>query len=178
MIGAYQMMLPGEFAHSHWHSPHALRVILEGEGSYTVVNGVRLDMHPGDVVLTPGGYWHWHGVDGDEPCSWVDVLDRPLTILLEPVFQDYHPDGHEPVTESATASPFLFPWQETLERAPNAPSPTPTGASGRGSSWATSRPPCRRLHSTCSDWKAVSPPRFIAVRPTIFTASLKALAVR
>ena len=116
MIGAYQMMLPGEFAHSNWHSPHALRVILEGEGSYTVVNGVRLDMHPGDVVLTPGRYWHWHGVDGDEPCSWVDVLDRPLTILLEPVFQDYHPDGHEPVTESATASPFLFPWQETLER--------------------------------------------------------------
>ena len=116
MIGAYQMMLPGEFARSHRHTPHALRVILEGVGSYTVVNGVRIDMHPNDVVLTPGGCWHWHGVEGDEPCMWIDVLDRPLTVLLEPVFQDYHPDGHEPMKEHVTESPLLFPWSETLER--------------------------------------------------------------
>ena len=54
MISAYQLMLPGETARSHWHSPHALRVILEGGGSYTVVNGERVDMRPGDVVLTAG----------------------------------------------------------------------------------------------------------------------------
>jgi len=116
MISAYQLMLPGEFARSHWHAPHALRVILEGKGSYTVVDDVRLDMNPGDVVLTPGGCWHWHGVDGNEPCMWLDILDRPLTIMLEPLFQDYHPTGHEPVNRVATNSPMLFPWAETLER--------------------------------------------------------------
>jgi gentisate 1,2-dioxygenase len=115
MIGAYQLMLPGEFARSHWHSPHALRVILDGGGSYTVVNGARLDMRPGDVVLTPGGDWHWHGVDGDEPCMWLDILDRPLTIMLEPLFQDYHPDGHEPMRNVAAASPLLFPWADTVK---------------------------------------------------------------
>lgn len=116
MISAYQLMLPGEFARSHWHAPHALRVILEGSGSYTVVNGVRINMNPGDVVLTPGGDWHWHGVDGNEACMWLDILDRPLTIMLEPLFQDYHPDGHEPVISVANTSPLLFPWAETLER--------------------------------------------------------------
>lgn len=120
MISAYQLMLPGEFARSHWHSPHALRVILEGEGSYTVVNGVRIDMNPGDVVLTPGGDWHWHGVDGGAPCAWLDILDRPLTIMLEPLFQDYHPDGHEPMRNVATDSPLVFPWAESLARLENA----------------------------------------------------------
>ncbi|MPY68654.1 MAG: cupin domain-containing protein [Alphaproteobacteria bacterium] len=116
MISAYQLMLPGEFARSHWHSPHALRVILEGAGSYTVVNGVRIDMHPGDVVLTPGGDWHWHGVDGSAPCAWLDILDRPLTIMLEPLFQDYHPDGHEPMRNADPDSPLLFSWADTVAR--------------------------------------------------------------
>jgi gentisate 1,2-dioxygenase len=114
MISAYQLMLPGEFARSHWHSPHALRVILEGGGSYTVVNGVRINMHPGDVVLTPGSDWHWHGVEGDEACMWLDILDRPLTIMLEPLFQDYHPDGHEPMRNVDEQSPLVFPWAESL----------------------------------------------------------------
>ena len=116
MISAYQLMLPGEVARSHWHSPHALRVILEGHGSYTVVNGERVDMRPGDVVLTPGGDWHWHGVEGQDACMWLDILDRPLTIMLEPLFQDYHPDGHEPMRNVAEQSPLLFSWADTLDQ--------------------------------------------------------------
>ena len=53
LIAAYQMILPGERARSHRHTPNALRFIIEGEGSYTIVNGERLDMHPNDVLLTP-----------------------------------------------------------------------------------------------------------------------------
>lgn len=119
MIAAYQLMLPGERARTHRHTPHALRVILEGEGSFTVVDGVRVDMRPGDVVLTPGGCWHGHGVEGGEPCIWLDVLDRPLNILLEPVFQDYHPNDFEAVIEVATETPLLFPWSETRARLDN-----------------------------------------------------------
>ena len=130
MIGAYQLMLPGEFARSHWHSPHALRVIIEGAGSYTVVNGERVDMNPGDVVLTPGGDWHWHGVDGRDACMWLDILDRPLTIMLEPLFQDYHPDGHEPMRNVATDdSELLFKWRDTLAALDEA-APDPDGCFG------------------------------------------------
>src|ERR1700692_3602969 len=50
MIAAYQMIMPGERARSHRHTPNALRLIIDAEpGSYTVVNGVKLPMGPGDV---------------------------------------------------------------------------------------------------------------------------------
>ena len=42
LVCAYQMILPGEFAPSHRHSSHALRVIVEGEGSFSVVNGEKI----------------------------------------------------------------------------------------------------------------------------------------
>src|SRR3974377_1801250 len=42
------------------HTVAGLRVVLEGKaGTYTVVDGARVDMLPGDVVLTPS--WSWHG---------------------------------------------------------------------------------------------------------------------
>jgi hypothetical protein len=34
----------------------------EGEGGYTVVNGERVPMYPGDLVLTPNCSWHDHHV--------------------------------------------------------------------------------------------------------------------
>ena len=77
MVGAYQMILPGETAPSHRHSGNALRVILEGEGAYTIVEGERLDMKTNDVILTPHWTWHGHGSDADEPCYWLDALDTP-----------------------------------------------------------------------------------------------------
>ncbi|MDA1325380.1 MAG: cupin domain-containing protein [Proteobacteria bacterium] len=147
MISAYQLMLPGEVARSHWHSPHALRVILEGAGSYTVVNGERVDMRPGDVVLTPGGDWHWHGVEGSDACMWLDILDRPLTIMLEPLFQDYHPDGHEPMRNVAEPSPLLFSWGDTLEALHEA-EPDPDGCFGARIELGATKPalPTLALH--------------------------------
>ena len=152
MIGAYQLMLPGEFARAHWHSPHALRVILEGEGSYTVVDGVRVNMRPGDVVLTPGGCWHWHGVGGTDACAWLDILDRPLTIMLEPVFADYHPDGHDAPERTANESPFLFPWAESLRRLETAPA-DPDGCFGRRIELGVTTPalPTLALHMQALD---------------------------
>ena len=147
MISAYQLMLPGEVARSHWHSPHALRVILEGGGSYTVVNGERVDMRPGDVVLTPGGDWHWHGVEGDNACMWLDILDRPLTIMLEPLFQDYHPDGHEPMRNVTDPSPLRFSWGDTLDALDQA-EPDPDGCFGARIELGATRPalPTLALH--------------------------------
>lgn len=78
-----QLLLPGEAAPAHVHTPSAVRIIVEGEGGYTVVDGERLEMHEGDLVLTPGGEWHDHGHDGTAPVVWLDVLDLPLFHYLE-----------------------------------------------------------------------------------------------
>ena len=54
IVAAYQMIQPGETARSHRHTPAALRLVLDaGDDVYTVVDGKRVDMTPGDVVLTP-----------------------------------------------------------------------------------------------------------------------------
>lgn len=78
-----QLLLPGETAPAHRHTPSAARIIVEGEGGYTVVDGEKLPMHRGDVVLTPGGDWHDHGHEGSEPVIWLDALDLPLFVYLE-----------------------------------------------------------------------------------------------
>ncbi|WP_425044967.1 cupin domain-containing protein [Primorskyibacter sp. S87] len=78
-----QLLLPGEAAPAHRHTPSAARIVVEGEGGFTVVDGERLPMKEGDLVLTPGGDWHDHGHDGDEPVVWLDALDLPLFVYLE-----------------------------------------------------------------------------------------------
>ena len=116
IVAAYQMIRAGERARSHRHSPNALRLIVEGEGAYTVVDGQRLDMHAGDVVLTPGGSWHGHGNEGNQDCYWIDVLDVPLVQLLEPMFIEMHPDAFETDFITPEQSPHVFRWQDTEKR--------------------------------------------------------------
>ncbi len=50
-----QLLLPGETAPAHVHTPSAVRIVVEGKGGYTVVDGEKLPMEEGDLVLTPGG---------------------------------------------------------------------------------------------------------------------------
>jgi gentisate 1,2-dioxygenase len=45
--------MPGEIARSHRHTQAALRMVIESRGGYTAVNGEKLAMLPGDLVLTP-----------------------------------------------------------------------------------------------------------------------------
>ena len=78
-----QLLLPGETAPAHRHTPSAARVIIEGKGGYTVVDGEKLPMEEGDLVLTPGGEWHDHGHEGKDPVIWLDALDLPLFVYLE-----------------------------------------------------------------------------------------------
>jgi gentisate 1,2-dioxygenase len=79
---ALQLVLPGEFAPPHRHTPSALRFIIEGDGAYTVVNGQRVPMERGDFLLTPSGHWHEHGHTGDGPMIWLDGLDSPFVNKL------------------------------------------------------------------------------------------------
>jgi gentisate 1,2-dioxygenase len=110
---AYQMIRPDEHARTHRHAPHAGRLVLEAdEGAYTVVDGVKIPMLPGDVVLTPGWHWHGHGHDGKANAYWIDFLDIPLVQLLEPMFFEPHPDGWLAATSETRTSPLLFPYDK------------------------------------------------------------------
>ncbi|OYX74976.1 MAG: cupin [Rhizobiales bacterium 32-66-11] len=86
-----QLLLPGETAPAHRHTPSAARIIVEGEGAYTVVDGEKCPMHRGDLVLTPGGSWHDHGHSGTEPVIWLDALDLPLFVYLEGSYAEEAP---------------------------------------------------------------------------------------
>jgi gentisate 1,2-dioxygenase len=105
-----QLLLPGEWAPAHRHTPNAVRLIVEGEGAYTTVDGQKCEMRRGDLVLTPTGLWHEHGHDGDAPVIWLDVLDLPLVHYLE---ASYHVDGPRqqarPSTDKSYARAGLVP---------------------------------------------------------------------
>lgn len=116
LVGAYQAILPGEQARSHRHAPHALRVILESRGAYSVVNGVRHPMETGDIVLTPGNHWHGHGHDGEEPALWFDCLDVPLVHLLEPMHLEEDPGDQGLIRQRVEHSEMRMPWAETQAR--------------------------------------------------------------
>ena len=91
-----QLLLPGEWAPSHRHTPNAVRMVVEGEGAWSTVEGEKCPMLRGDLILTPTGLWHEHGHDGNEPVVWLDVLDLPLVYYME---ASYHVDGGRQTVE-------------------------------------------------------------------------------
>lgn len=93
LFAGFQLIMPGEIAPTHRHSPAALRFIIEGNGAYTAINGEQAPMVPGDLILTPSLVWHDHGNIGDEPVVWLDGLDLPLVKFLGPMFTEFYAAG-------------------------------------------------------------------------------------
>lgn len=93
LFAGLQLMMAGERAPPHRHSPAALRFVLESDNAYTTVNGERFEMHHGDVILTPSWCWHGHGHVGDEPVIWLDILDLPTVRSLGPRFAERREEG-------------------------------------------------------------------------------------
>jgi gentisate 1,2-dioxygenase len=84
---------PGDLAPAHLHSPNASRTILSEKGGYTNVEGERCEAARGDLILTPNGTWHDHGIEpGGTQCIWQDGLDIPLMNSLDANFYEVHPD--------------------------------------------------------------------------------------
>lgn len=129
-----QLILPGETAPNHRHTPNAVRIIVEGEGAYTIVDGEPCRMERGDLILTPSGQWHEHAHDGSGPIIWLDVLDLPLMYQLEgswavegqtqtqtrsndKSFAEYSAAGVVPnlnfKRESANSPMLRYPWSKT-----------------------------------------------------------------
>lgn len=88
LYAGLQLILPGETAPAHRHSQAALRFVMEGDGAYTTVNGVRADMHVGDLILTPSWTWHSHGNDTDHAMVWLDGLDVPMVSAFDAGFSE------------------------------------------------------------------------------------------
>ena len=88
LYAGLQLILPGEVAPAHRHSQSALRLVLDGEGAYTAVDGERTTMHRGDFIITPAWTWHDHGNLGSEPVVWLDGLDIPLVRFLDAGFAE------------------------------------------------------------------------------------------
>jgi gentisate 1,2-dioxygenase len=134
LVAAYQMIMPGERARVHRHTPNALRLILDAEpGTYTVVDGVSIAMAPGDVLLTPNWSTHGHGNNSKSCAYWLDFLDAPLVQLLEPMFfEPQEEDEQHPAFEAEPPvknSPFVFPLADTQRRLEEA-TPEPEGPFG------------------------------------------------
>lgn len=88
LYAGVQLILPGEAAPAHRHTASALRLIMEGSGAYTVVDGERVSMRRGDFLITPTWSLHDHGSDGDEPVIWLDGLDVPIVKMLSVGFSE------------------------------------------------------------------------------------------
>jgi gentisate 1,2-dioxygenase len=97
LFAGLQLILPGEVAPSHRHTQSALRLIVEGSGAFTAVEGERVTMHPGDFIITPGWTWHDHGNPGGEPVVWLDGLDIPLVRFFDAGFSENYPEESQPV---------------------------------------------------------------------------------
>ena len=95
LFAGLQIILPGETAPSHHHTPAALRLIVEGRGAFTTVDGVKCAMEPGDLIVTPPMRWHDHGHEGTEPVIWLDGLDIPLVRSFEAPADRHLPALHD-----------------------------------------------------------------------------------
>jgi gentisate 1,2-dioxygenase len=105
MYAGIQLILPGETADSHRHTPAAQRFIIEGDGAYTTVNGERTTMKKGDYVTTPNWCWHDHGNESSSPMIWLDGLDIPFVNMLDANFFEEYGDGDvQPVTKPSEDS--------------------------------------------------------------------------
>ena len=86
LYAGLQLILPGETAPAHRHSATAIRLILEGEGGFTSVDGESTPMSRGDFIITPSWTYHSHENPGSAPMIWLDGLDVPIVQFLDAGF--------------------------------------------------------------------------------------------
>ncbi|EXJ56369.1 gentisate 1,2-dioxygenase [Cladophialophora psammophila CBS 110553] len=110
-----QLINQGETAPAHRHRAFALRFIIEGTRGFTAVEGEKVYMEAGDVILTPQWQWHDHGHEGTGPMIWLDGLDLPLYHQLPTHFAEPYEESRYP-SKPAPNSALRFPWEEMKAR--------------------------------------------------------------
>lgn len=95
---AVQWLNGREVAPAHRHTSQAIRFIIDGAGSYSTVEGDKVMLERGDLVLTPPWLWHDHGSESDERAVWMDALDIPLNNFLDASFFEPYPEDSQEIT--------------------------------------------------------------------------------
>jgi gentisate 1,2-dioxygenase len=98
LMGA-QMVRPGEFAPAHRHTMGAIRFVVEGRGTATIVEGEPMPMEPGDLITTPSWSWHDHVNSGDTPIIWLDGADGPMLHYYQAGFANPFHERQQAVTK-------------------------------------------------------------------------------
>ena len=81
LFAGLQIILPGETAPSHHHTPAALRLIVEAARPSPPWTACAATWSPA-ILVTPMR-WHDHGHEGTAPVIWLDGLDIPLVRAFE-----------------------------------------------------------------------------------------------
>ncbi|MBI4522990.1 MAG: cupin domain-containing protein [Deltaproteobacteria bacterium] len=105
LLMSFQLIQPGEVAPPHRHTMAAIRFILQGKGAYTTVDGQKMVMEEGDLILTPQWSWHEHAHDGDQPMIWIDGLDVPFIQSLQVISFEPYPEARIPVKTTSGLAP-------------------------------------------------------------------------
>ncbi len=72
----------------HRHTVEAIIYFLKGRG-HSIIDGVRYDWGPGDLLSVPMFSWHRHINDGDEPVLRIASTTGPLSLALgQAVYED------------------------------------------------------------------------------------------
>jgi gentisate 1,2-dioxygenase len=105
---AVQWLNGREIAPAHRHTSQAIRFIIDGAGSYSTVEGDKVFLERGDLVLTPPWTWHDHGSESDERAIWMDALDIPLNNFLDAPFFENYPHERQPVDKVLNGSVLKY----------------------------------------------------------------------
>ena len=113
LFAGIQALMPGETAPAHRHSASALHFVLESTGGYGRVEGERVAMRPGDLVVGPPWLLHAHGNEGSTPAIWLDVLDTPLVRFFDAAFfQSGDATDRMPGSASRAGAALHYPYDD------------------------------------------------------------------
>ncbi|GME33218.1 Gentisate -dioxygenase protein [Neofusicoccum parvum] len=109
----FQALMANEKTIVHRHTAFSATFIIEGAG-FATINGRRVPMKRGDVVLTPS--WDWHNQDSvaKEPLIWLDMVDVSTLKHLPAGFVEFYKDQQSYPADPVEAenSPLVFPWAD------------------------------------------------------------------
>ena len=168
ITAALQLLLPGENAPAHRHTPTAIRWVLKGQGAYTTVEGDKCYMEPGRPgpdSLVDLARPQQRGNRADDLAGRLDV---PLVRYLRANFYEPYPEDQQPIvgvaeSERKFASGALRPAWES----PNAPTPRYGTTSGtRPGKPCNVSPKLTPAPSTTWRWSsAIRPPGVLSCAP-------------
>ena len=71
---------PGARTDWHWHPGGQVIYVVSGSGTVVNRDGSRVEISPGDTVVTPPNEIHWHGAAPDAPMMHLSITVDGATV--------------------------------------------------------------------------------------------------